>query len=75
MRPGYGGSEGGGHPREPRAGSGGSPQAAGGPGGAKPDGRRKPYRTPRLIIYGDLRAITRFKGNGSVDAGFLTSKL
>jgi hypothetical protein len=75
MRPGSGGIDGGGGPGEPRAESGGQPPAAGGPGGARPDGRRKPYRAPRLIVYGDLRAITRFKGSGAVDGGSLNSKL
>lgn len=28
----------------------------------------KPYRTPRLVEYGDLRTITRTKGSNRADA-------
>lgn len=29
--------------------------------------RRKPYRPPRLVVYGDLRRLTRAKGGNKGD--------
>lgn len=31
--------------------------------------QKKPYRTPRLTVYGDLRNITRQKGGSKSDGG------
>ena len=31
--------------------------------------QKKPYSTPRLVVYGDLRDITRAKGGGKGDGG------
>ena len=31
--------------------------------------RRKPYRTPRLVAYGNLRDITKVKGGLRADGG------
>jgi hypothetical protein len=33
----------------------------------EPAPRKKPYRTPRLVEYGDLRTITRGKGGNMND--------
>lgn len=30
---------------------------------------KKPYRSPRLMVYGDLRRLTMVKGGGSKEAG------
>ena len=35
---------------------------------ARIEDKKKPYRTPRLVEYGDLRTITRAKG-GNMDDG------
>ena len=32
-------------------------------------GAKKPYRAPRLIVYGDLREITKAKGGSKGDGG------
>jgi hypothetical protein len=45
------------------------------PPGAKRRRGRKPYRTPRLVVYGDLRRITGAKGGISTDGGSGNSKL
>ncbi len=75
MRPVPSGDDGGGRSREPRDGSGHPAAAGGGTSGRRSRARRKAYRTPRLIIYGDLRAITGIKGSGGADGGSLNSKL
>ncbi|MBI3454388.1 MAG: lasso RiPP family leader peptide-containing protein [Candidatus Rokubacteria bacterium] len=31
--------------------------------------RRKPYRPPRLVVYGDLRRLTMTKGGNKGDGG------
>lgn len=31
--------------------------------------KRKPYRAPRLTVYGDLRRLTMAKGGGKSDGG------
>ena len=31
--------------------------------------QRKPYRAPRLVVYGDLRRITMAKGGSANDGG------
>jgi hypothetical protein len=31
--------------------------------------RKKPYRAPRLTVYGDLRTITKAKGGSANDGG------
>jgi len=31
--------------------------------------RKKPYGTPRLVVYGDLREITMVKGGSKGDGG------
>lgn len=37
--------------------------------------KKKPYRTPRLVEYGDLRTITRAKGSNRSDgAGVAATK-
>lgn len=37
----------------------------------QPEARKKPYQTPKMVAYGDLRAITQTKGNtGDMDGGF-----
>ncbi len=37
---------------------------------------KKPYRSPRLVVYGDLRRLTMTKGAANVDAtGHPKSKL
>ncbi len=28
--------------------------------------RRKPYRSPKLVVYGDLRRLTRMMGGGGM---------
>jgi hypothetical protein len=34
------------------------------------DGQKKPYQTPRLDVYGDIRKITQTAGNtGNADGG------
>lgn len=30
--------------------------------------KKKPYRSPRLVVYGDLRRLTMTKGGTNVDA-------
>ncbi len=30
---------------------------------------KKPYRSPRLVVYGDLRRLTRAKGGNKTDGG------
>lgn len=30
---------------------------------------KKPYRSPRLVVYGDLRRLTTAKGGPNVDSG------
>ncbi len=37
---------------------------------SKPTGReKKPYRPPRLVVYGDLRLLTKAKGGNKTDGG------
>ena len=36
--------------------------------------KRKPYRSPRLVSYGDLRTLTRAKGGSKPDAAMPKSK-
>jgi hypothetical protein len=36
---------------------------------AKTPGAKKPYRPPRLTVYGDLRRLTLAKGGSSNDGG------
>lgn len=31
--------------------------------------KKKPYRPPRLVVYGDLRRLTMAKGGTSADGG------
>lgn len=31
--------------------------------------KRKPYRRPRITVYGDLRRLTMVKGGGNNDGG------
>ncbi len=33
--------------------------------------KKKPYRPPRLVVYGDLRRLTRGKGGSNPDGGGL----
>lgn len=39
-----------------------------------PSTPKKPYRAPRLVEYGDLRTITRAKGNNMADGGLPATK-
>jgi len=45
------------------------------PAKAKKGRGKKPYRTPHLVVYGDLRRITGAKGGVSTDGGSGNSKL
>lgn len=31
--------------------------------------KKKPYRPPRLVVYGDLRRLTKAKGGSRADGG------
>lgn len=31
--------------------------------------KKKPYRPPRVVVYGDLRRLTRAKGGNKTDGG------
>lgn len=35
---------------------------------------KKPYRSPRLVVYGDLRRLTMAKGANKADTGGATVK-
>lgn len=35
---------------------------------------KKPYRSPRLVVYGDLRRLTMTKGGTQTDGGSPKSK-
>ncbi len=34
---------------------------------SKADRKKKPYHSPRLVVYGDFRTLTRGKGGGAND--------
>jgi hypothetical protein len=34
-----------------------------------PRPKKRPYRTPRLRIYGDLKSLTKMKGGNRMDGG------
>jgi hypothetical protein len=36
---------------------------------ATPSRKKKPYRPPRLVAYGDLRTLTMAKGGSRADGG------
>jgi hypothetical protein len=36
---------------------------------SKADRKKKPYHSPRLVVYGDFRTLTRVKGGGANDGG------
>ncbi len=36
---------------------------------SKADRKKKPYHSPRLVVYGDFRTLTRAKGGGANDGG------
>lgn len=36
---------------------------------SKTQGKKKPYRPPRLVVYGDLRRLTMAKGGQKGDGG------
>ncbi len=36
---------------------------------SKADRKKKPYQSPRLVVYGDFRTLTRAKGGGANDGG------
>lgn len=43
---------------------------------SKPTRReKKPYRPPRLVVYGDLRHLTRAKGGNKTDGGAPKTRL
>lgn len=37
--------------------------------------KKKPYRAPRLVVYGDLRRLTMAKGGTAGDAGKPSTRL
>lgn len=37
--------------------------------------RKKPYHPPRLVVYGDLRRLTKAKGGTAGDAGKPATRL
>lgn len=40
-----------------------------------PNEKKKPYRSPRLVVYGDLRRLTKAKGGTRGDAGNVKTRL